>query len=339
LRDALESAYESRKLQELHAADAERRRNEAGSSLREVAFGLEFQGADDEELAGQFQPWLEAYEGATADRRRAAEEWVILENLLGGGSIQDLEQVRAQKNRTAEEFAQGLDVQDIAEVVLEDDIEAQLRRLRSHRSNYREALSDKLGRLDEFARAVPSVAEVEEEVARAEAELQRVTELGRVLAMTHEYLTQAQDKIHRTLAPLLRDALNPWLQAVTGGRYSDVTVDVETLMVQVSGSEGNWRNAALLSHGTAEQIYLLLRVTMARLLTRPGELCPLLFDDVTVHCDAARQNEILNILHAVSREQQVILFSQEPETLEWAGEHLSDEMDRLVELDLQGIPA
>ena len=339
LRDALESAYESRKLQELHAADAERRRNEAGSSLREVAFGLEFQGANDEELAGQFQPWLEAYEGATADRRRAAEEWVVLENLLGGGSIQDLEQVGAQKNRTAEEFAQGLDVQDIAEVVLEDDIEAQLRRLRSHRSNYREALSDKLGRLDEFARAVPSIAEVEEEVARAEAELQRVTELGRVLARTHEYLTQAQDKIHRTLAPLLRDALNPWLQAVTGGRYSDVTVDVETLMVQVSGSEGNWRNAALLSHGTAEQIYLLLRVTMARLLTRPGELCPLLFDDVTVHCDAARQNEILNILHAVSREQQVILFSQEPETLEWAGEHLSDEMDRLVELDLQGIPA
>ena len=118
-----------------------------------------------------------------------------------------------------------------------------------------------------------------------------------------------------------------------------MTVDVETLMVQVSGSEGKWRNAALLSHGTAEQIYLLLRVIMARLLTRPGELCPLLFDDVTVHCDAARQNEILNILHAVSREQQVILFSQEPETLEWAGEHLSDEMDRLVELDLQGIPA
>ena len=110
-------------------------------------------------------------------------------------------------------------------------------------------------------------------------------------------------------------------------------------MVQVSGSEGNWRNVALLSHGTTEQIYLLLRVTMARLLTRPGEVCPLLFDDVTVHCDPTRQIKILNILHTVSREQQVILFSQEPETLEWAREHLSNEMDRLIELDLHGIPA
>ncbi len=164
-------------------------------------------------------------------------------------------------------------------------------------------------------------------------------ELDSTLTTTHEFLTQAQDKMHRTLAPLLRDALKPWIKTATGGRYTDVTVDVESLMFQVSGSEGNWRNAALLSHGTAEQIYLLLRVTMARLLTVAGEVCPLLFDDVTVHCDPTRQNQILNILHAVSREQQVILFSQEPETLEWAKEHLSDEMDRLIELDPDGIPA
>ncbi|MDO8472564.1 MAG: chromosome segregation protein SMC, partial [Dehalococcoidia bacterium] len=149
----------------------------------------------------------------------------------------------------------------------------------------------------------------------------------------------AQDKVHRTLAPRLRDALKPWLQAVTGGRYTDVTVDPETLMVQVSGDGSSWRNAALLSHGTAEQIYLLLRVAMARLLTKPGEVCPLLFDDVTVHCDPTRQNAILHILHAVSRDQQVILFSQEPETLGWAKEHLSKQRDRLIELASSGIPA
>ena len=78
---------------------------------------------------------------------------------------------------------------------------------------------------------------------------------------------------------------------------------------------------------------------MARLLTRPGEVCPLLFDDVTVHCDPARQEEILNILHDVSLEQQVILFSQEPESQDWAKQRLSEERDRLIELDPSGIPA
>ncbi|MDO8750942.1 MAG: AAA family ATPase [Dehalococcoidia bacterium] len=338
-RTQLESAYESRKRQEVIAADSERRRKEAITSLQKAVEGLASQSANDEETAIHVQEWLDAYDRSADDRRRAAQEWEELQNLLGEGSIQDLEEVAAQKNRTAEEFAQGLDIQEVAEVVLEDDIEAQLRGLEQQRSDRREALADKRARLDEYARTVPSVAEAEEEVARGEAELERVTGLDRVLTMTQGFLEQAQDKVHRTLAPLLRDALKPWLQAVTGGRYSDVTVDVETLMVQVSGGGSSWRNAALLSHGTAEQIYLLLRVAMARLLTRQGEVCPLLFDDVTVHCDPVRQNEILSILHAVSRDQQVILFSQEPETLAWAKEHLSEERDRLIELDPSGIPA
>ncbi len=38
-----------------------------------------------------------------------------------------------------------------------------------------------------------------------------------------------------------------------------------------------------------EQIYLLLRMAMADHLTRPGEICPLLMDDVTVESDAGRK--------------------------------------------------
>lgn len=338
-KNHLESALESKKREEATAADIERRRNESNSSLQEIARQVALPDANDEELAVELKEWLEAYARLAENRRRAVEEWGELEDLLGGGSIQDLEETVAQKKRTVEKFAQGLDDHEVGNAVLDDDIEAQLRVLRQDRSARREALADKRARLDEYGRKVPIVAEAEEEVSEAEEELERVRGLDWTLATTREFLTQAQDKIHRTLAPLLRDALKPWLNAITGGRYTDVTVDVESLMVQVSGTEGNWRNVALLSHGTAEQIYLLLRVTMARLLTRAGEVCPLLFDDVTVHCDTARQNEILNILHTVSREQQVILFSQEPETLAWAREHLSNEMDRLIELDPSGIPA
>jgi len=49
------------------------------------------------------------------------------------------------------------------------------------------------------------------------------------------------------------------------------------------------RNVQLLSHGTAEQIYLLLRVVLAERLTTAGETCPLLLDDVLVQCDQARK--------------------------------------------------
>ena len=218
-------------------------------------------------------------------------------------------------------------------------MEAQLNRLRDDCSNARLALAERRGSLEQYTRNMANVPEVEEEVAGADTELARIVRLDQTLTKTQEFLKRAQDKVHRTVVPRLRDSIRPWLQAVTGGRYTDIRIDVESLIVQVSGEGKNWRQVPLLSHGTAEQIYLLLRVAMARQLTRQGELCPLILDDVTVNCDPVRQGEVLKLLLAISEEQQVILFSQEPETLQWARRQLSESRDRLVELPQPGVPA
>jgi len=82
---------------------------------------------------------------------------------------------------------------------------------------------------------------------------------------------------------------------------------------------------------TAEQIYLLLRVVLAERLTTAGETCPLLLDDVLVQCDQARKRALLNIILAISRTQQVILFMQEQEVLQWAQQNVVSP-DQLVML-------
>ena len=41
---------------------------------------------------------------------------------------------------------------------------------------------------------------------------------------------------------------------------------------------------------------------------------------------------MMDILHTISEEQQVIVFSQELETMRWAQEHLVEPRDRLVAL-------
>lgn len=74
---------------------------------------------------------------------------------------------------------------------------------------------------------------------------------------------QAEERIHRDLAPVLRRGVQQRLASVTGGRYTDCRVNPQTLAVEVCGDEGRWRSAVDLSQGTAEQIYLLLRVTLA----------------------------------------------------------------------------
>ena len=89
----------------------------------------------------------------------------------------------------------------LADEAIYDEPATQLRVLRQVRSDLREALAGKRARLDEYGRTIPIVAEAEEGVSGAEAELERVMGLDRTLTTTKEYLTQAQDKIHRTLAP------------------------------------------------------------------------------------------------------------------------------------------
>ena len=137
-----------------------------------------------------------------------------------------------------------------------------------------------------------------------------------------------------TIAPVLAATVKAWLPTVTAARYLDVAVDPEDLSVRVKDVTGEWRNAALLSRGTSEQIFLLLRMAMAARLTRPGEGCPLLLDDVTVQFDNVRTEALLDVLHAISKERQVILFTQEDYVLAWAKRNLQAAIDCLRTLDM-----
>ncbi|MGE5829195.1 MAG: ATP-binding protein, partial [Micromonosporaceae bacterium] len=160
------------------------------------------------------------------------------------------------------------------------------------------------------------VSEAEEELARAEAELARVERLAQTLNLTDRFLTAAQERVHRDIAPVLAATVREWLPELTDGRYTDVSVDPLSLQVQVCGPSRQWRPAERLSYGTAEQVYLLLRIALTRHLADGA--CPLLLDDVTVHADSARLTQILELLLRVSAEQQVILFSQQDQVREWA---------------------
>jgi uncharacterized protein YhaN len=183
-----------------------------------------------------------------------------------------------------------------------------------------------------LAATIGNVAEAEEQLEAANAELEGVRELRYTLDLTREFLQAAQTGVHRQIAPILVEKVKRWLPSVTGGRYTDVTVDPRSLQVKVCGPTRHWRSADLLSHGTAEQIYLLLRVALADHLTRGHDTCPLLLDDVTVHADAARTRGILDLLLDVSTERQVVVFTQEEPVAVWAHQHLTGPKHAIVEL-------
>ena len=109
--------------------------------------------------------------------------------------------------------------------------------------------------------------------------------------------------------------------------------------MKVRDALGHWRDAGVLSHGTTEQVYLLLRIGLVEFIATTGEAAPLILDDVTVQCDSTRTVAVLDMLLELSQERQIVVFSQEQEVLDWARERLAGERNKLLELTPQTVAA
>ena len=171
--------------------------------------------------------------------------------------------------------------------------------------------------------AIGDPADAQDELEDARRELERVRHLDELLIRTRTYLASAEERVHRDIAPKLQVRIEEHLSSVTRGHHQQVRVDPENLVVRVEDG-ADWKPATLLSHGTMEQVYLLLRLAVIDLMVPEGRSCPILIDDFTVQSDADRTRAILDVLLKVSERHQVILFSQEDEVLTWAEREVAD---------------
>jgi DNA repair protein SbcC/Rad50 len=332
LEKRLEAATQLRELRE----QRELFRSQVENGLREVARKCDIDASDAAAAASRLELWQRSRRERLAHAEDVvAERKELATLLLNYGSLAELERVANEKDAEAV---------SLASPCTQDELEAWknthgvptssvLRRLRETASQRKSAADSEQGELDALKRSQPNVADRTEELAESQREFARLEELGKTLETAREYLRAAQEAVHRSIAPILATSLEKWLPTITNGVYSKATVDPEALIVSVKADDGDWREAMLLSHGTREQIYVLLRIAMAEHLTKASdEKCPLLLDEVTAHCDPVRTAAILNLLHDMSRERQVIVFSQEQEVVEWGRRSLG-EADKLQSLD------
>jgi hypothetical protein len=317
-RPGLQAQLEAREAAEKAAAAATLRLQQARQSVIEVAAKCGLPEAGLSQTVEALGDWVQqrALRLAALDQR--LQQWTELSQLLDGRSLNQLEASVRESRRAANELGRNLLARDLAATQLEADVNAQVARLRLTYQELANAAAELQGQIVSESSRVPSVPLAEEALAAAYAELDRVSRLRDTINKTREFLAVAQDRVNHDIAPVLNDLVGRRLDQITGGRYGEVRVDPEDLNVRVRLPGGTLQPAHLLSHGTAEQVYLLLRVAMAERLTKPEEMCPLILDDVTVQSDGERTRAILETLLAISAERQVILFSQEEDVLAWA---------------------
>jgi DNA repair protein SbcC/Rad50 len=211
-----------------------------------------------------------------------------------------------------------------------EDIESERTAAQKHLTDERE----RRGRLNGEARVreadIPSIPSLEESVASWEDRLALLEYEKRIVETAMDLMDEAQTEVYKAIAPKLKDSVESRIEKITSGRYSQVTVDPDDLQVQVKTAGGSWQQAEHLSHGTSEQVYLVLRMAIAEQLTEENESGFLVLDDVTVQSDDPRTIEFLEILHGLSEDRQIILFTQETVVADWAREKLTGPRDSVI---------
>jgi hypothetical protein len=332
--DALRAELAGRRAAETARDAAQARCDAALAALREAATAARIDPAADPEAQVLA---LEAWQSARGEELRQAQqslaEWQQLQVLLDGGTLEELEAEAARRRQRATELATSLPPGSVALPDLADP-EGHLAALRAEAGQRSREYDLARGSLEARRDALPDVAEAEEAAEAAHAELARVQALAATVDATLRLLRSAQDRVHRDLAPILGQAVGRWLPVVSGGAYSEISVDPADLNVTVKEqATGQWRTARLLSEGTREQIFLLLRVAMAEHLVTTDERAPLILDEVTAQADGQRKQHLLEVLHQLSTERQVVLFTHDDDVVAWAEQALGEPQDRLVRLE------
>src|SRR5437773_2047301 len=332
-RQYLEPQLATRRQIEAAAAKIRLQRETAQQELATVAERCGVPLAPEDQVAEDLHHWLNATTEEIRVEQQGIEKWRELDTLLEGRTLQEFQAKVQQHRENALLLGSPFSSAELSGARSNiEQYEAQIPELEAHADSCAQELANVQGQIRSYEERPVSVSDAEEELRIAEEELANIRMLDDTLETTHLFLSQAYDSVHRDIAPFLAEVVRHWLPEITYGRYVDARVDSQTLRVLVCDQSGEWRDAARLSHGTAEQIYLLLRLAMVEYLTKPSEVCPLILDDFTLQSDIRRKERILNMFQKVSEKRQVILFTGEEEVLQWAKKNLSQPEARIIEL-------
>jgi len=145
--------------------------------------------------------------------------------------------------------------------------------------------------------------------AQLQKSTQTIAELEKVysaVVLAQQTLDAAKLELQRRFAPRISERARELFAALTKGRYQRLSLG-EDLSVSTAAEEENTLHSALWrSDGTADQLYLALRLAVAEELTPDA---PLVLDDAFVRFDDDRLKETLTLLKQSGEEKQVLLFT------------------------------
>lgn len=129
------------------------------------------------------------------------------------------------------------------------------------------------------------------------------------LALAIETLGRADAELQSRFSPQLAQKAADYMDYLTDGRYDELVLARDLSAKARSADDPTPRDTAYLSAGTADLLYLSVRLALCELTCPTDDPCPLVLDDTLVNFDDARAGRAMALFREIAQHRQVILFT------------------------------
>lgn len=129
------------------------------------------------------------------------------------------------------------------------------------------------------------------------------------IALAIETLGRADSELQSRFSPQLAQKAADYMDYLTDGRYDELVLARDLSAKARSADDPTPRDTAYLSAGTADLLYLSVRLALCELTCPADDPCPLVLDDTLVNFDDARAKRARALFREIAQHRQVILFT------------------------------
>ena len=159
------------------------------------------------------------------------------------------------------------------------------------------------GEIDSKLEKIALFEEQLEELNKREEELNKNNE---AIELAKEILEIAYQKMKQDVTPKITEQLSNTINNISDGKYKKIVLHEEE-SIMVEKENGEYISLDRLSIGTIDQLYLSLRLAMAKEVSK--ESMPIILDEAFAYYDEERLKNILIYLDSEFKDRQIIIFT------------------------------
>jgi uncharacterized protein YhaN len=331
---------------ELRKTESEAREIEA--EIRKLTGKNEITQADIDERAADLEPLLavndslrsmdEAAVHAEADLARISQQLQEVESNIGSLLAEAAARTQEEFLQRAEVFKQRQQLlKELEKIPIETAEPAMLFDMRADEEAAFQAAQSELTELEQrLVQARHETGRVEERItmmehseersralSRQETILARIDEAAEqwaVITLCRALLDETRKVYETERQPEVLRQASGFFNVMTESRYVRVIAPLDGGEIQVERADSVRLAPQLLSRGTAEQLYLSMRMALVREYANHVDPLPVVFDDIFVNFDPDRSRTSFKALRHLCSTHQILLFTCHPHLVKQVSE-------------------